>query len=158
MLTSYLDWNPNEKSQVYFGYNQEYFSDQNHQSTFTGAYYRNKKIKNFVVLSPFVESSYSFSNVHFPGGLPYFALNSRLYGGGGFRLSADFDKDETLKIFNSFIEPSFFADSFYKTYFRLRSETDYRLRKYTYLFLDLEYFSQQNFFSNTVNIGFKHVF
>ncbi|MGY5351268.1 DUF2194 domain-containing protein [Wenyingzhuangia sp. IMCC45533] len=157
-LVTYAEKVLNNKHQISLSAEGELFSDSNQQATLIAKYYRNFKIKNSTVLSPLVETAYATANKNIISGLPYSLLTNRFYYGGGARVEYHTSEDFILDKFNFFVEPAFFGDTFFDTFFRVNSEMNYEFREHSFVNFSLEYFSQEGFYSNTFSLGFKHIF
>ncbi|NJB81772.1 DUF2194 domain-containing protein [Wenyingzhuangia aestuarii] len=157
-LSWYSEYFHHKKNEFRLTVEGDLYSDGNNQIATVVRYYRLFSLSKKSTLSPFAETAYSASNANLPGGLPYFALKSRAYYGGGLRYQYLVPENDYFNRFSGMIEPSYFTDTYYNTFGRFYGELTYKFRDYTFFYFSGEYFSQDNFYSNTFNVGFKHIF
>ena len=77
-------------------------------------------------------------------------IPNRTYGGGG--LGWAFNKTN----FQSKIEAGYFLDDYSKNFKRLSANILYQIFDFTGLTLNVELFSQEKYYSNSVQLGLKY--
>lgn len=162
LLSLNSEWLPNQKQTIQANFTQEYFSDDYWQSTLSGSYYLNYNIKKKSMISPLAQVSYSLSDNNTSEGLPYFSIDSRFFAGGGIKFMYDLERDidinNDIKHLFFTAESTYFRDTFFNSFIRVRSNLNLKFKKQSYLSFSATYFSQKNIFSNEFNIKFKLVF
>jgi hypothetical protein len=99
---------------------------------------------------PFLEGQYSIGSLDQSVGYPYWMIKERLYGGGGLGWAFG------LENFKSKVEAAYFLDDYSKNFQRYTGSLQYQLFDYTALTLNFEFFSQDKYYSNSVQLGVKY--
>ena len=99
---------------------------------------------------PFLEGQYSVGSLNQTIGYPYWMIKERLYGGGGLGWSYG------LGDFKTHLEAAYFLDDYSKNFQRYSGNVQYQLFDYTALTLNFEFFAQDKYYSNTVQLGIKY--
>lgn len=99
---------------------------------------------------PFLEGQFSVGSRDQSSGLPYWMIDRRLYGGGGLGWRYG------LGDFKSTVEAAYFADDYSGSFQRYTGNIQYQLFDFTALVLNFEFFSQDKYYSNTVQLGIKY--
>ena len=99
---------------------------------------------------PFLEGQGSFGSLDQSGGIPYWMIKNRLYGGGGLGWAYG------LGDFKTKLEAAYFLDDYSKNFQRYTGNVQYQLFDYTALTLNFEFFAQDKYYSNSVQLGVKY--
>lgn len=99
---------------------------------------------------PYLEGQYSQGSLQQSIGYPYWMIKERLYGGGGLGWAYG------LGDFKSKLEAGYFLDDYSKNFQRYTGNLQYQLFNYTALTLNFEFFSQDKYYSNSVQLGIKY--
>jgi len=99
---------------------------------------------------PFLEGQYSIGSLDQSAGIPYWMIKNRLYGGGGLGWAYG------LGDFKTKLEAAYFLDDYSKNFQRYTGNVQYQLFDYTALTLNFEFFAQDKYYSNSVQLGIKY--
>ena len=77
-------------------------------------------------------------------------IKNRLYGGGGLGWAYG------LGDFKTKLEAAYFLDDYSKNFQRYTGNVQYQLFDYTALTLNFEFFAQDKYYSNSVQLGVKY--
>jgi hypothetical protein len=103
---------------------------------------------------PFLESAYTYGTKDSSGGFPYWMLENRFSGGGGLGWNYGLEEND----FNARLEASYFLDDYSDSFQRYTGTLSYRLFNYTAIVGKFEVYSQDKFYSNSIQLGLKHNF
>ncbi|SCY09705.1 hypothetical protein SAMN02927903_00748 [Flavobacterium caeni] len=99
---------------------------------------------------PFLEGQYSVGSRDQSTGIPYWMIDNRMYGGGGLGWSYG------LGDFRSKVEAAHFFDDYSGNFQRYNGTIQYQLFDFTAIMLNFEFFAQDKYYSNTVQLGIKY--
>ncbi len=99
---------------------------------------------------PYLEGQYSNGNLDQTLGYPYWMIKERVYGGGGLGWAFGAGNLKTK------LEAGYFFDDYSKNFQRYTGNVQYQLFDFTALTLNFELFSQDKFYSNSVQFGIKY--
>lgn len=119
---------------------------------FRFSYLKQNDVK--VKLAPYFETSYTMGSMNLTDGFPYWTLKERFYYGGGLSWNYGLETD----VFYTKIDGSYFKDDFAQNFQRYSGTLNYRFLNYTNFITQFEFFVQNKFYSNTIQIGLKHIF
>ncbi|WP_323757685.1 DUF2194 domain-containing protein [Roseivirga sp.] len=122
------------------------------EAALTSRLYANLKREEKSRFSPFAELFVSAANRNQENGNPYWIIDSRLYGGGGFAWT--YGKNE--RKLKARIESGYFFDSYVDGFLRVTGNLSFPIKEYTFVTGQFELFNQSLYYSNSLQIGFKH--
>ncbi|MFT3796275.1 DUF2194 domain-containing protein [Flavobacterium sp.] len=99
---------------------------------------------------PYLEGQYSQGSLEQSIGYPYWMIKERLYGGAGLGWAYG------LGDFKTRLEGAYFLDDYSKSFQRYSGTVQYQLFDYTALILNFEFFAQDKYYSNSVQLGVKY--
>ncbi|RKQ49638.1 uncharacterized protein DUF2194 [Roseivirga pacifica] len=121
----------------------------------TGRAYFNFNRDHKSRFSPFAEVFGSTANTVQENGNPFWMIDNRVYGGGGFAWT--YGEDQTKKLYAR-IEGGYFLDSYTDSFLRLTGNFGFPIKEFTYVTGQFEFFNQALYYSNGFQIGLKHYF
>lgn len=153
-LTLYQELQFAKRLQLTAAFEGNYYTDNVTVGTLTGnlgyKYHLNPRNR----LLPFVETAASLGNADYSLGYPYWAIEERLYGGGGLAYRYQFPKKEI-----SFeADAAHFFDTFSGSFQRFRTTTNLPVFPYFYMNFNAEFYTIENFYSNNFRLGLKYHF
>lgn len=101
---------------------------------------------------PYLEGQYALGSRNLTVGFPYWMIDERLYGGGGLGWAYN------AKNFNSKLEAGYFLDDYSGNFQRYSGRVEYQLLDFTAISLNFEFFAQDKYYSNSLQLGIKHNF
>lgn len=135
--------------------NQSYYTNNSFEGTATGKVIWDDGKEKKSRLLPLVELSYLRSSIgestlELSSGYPYWIIKERFYSGGGLGWKYHY------KDLNSFVETSWFYDTYSNDFKRFIGNLSYQLWDYTALTGNFEMYVQSKYYSNVIQFGVKY--
>lgn len=99
---------------------------------------------------PYLEGQYSLGTLDQSVGYPYWMIKERLYGGAGLGWEFHAGNLKTK------LDAGYFLDDYSKNFQRYTGNVQYQLFDFTAITLNFEFFSQEKYYSNSVQLGIKY--
>lgn len=109
---------------------------------------------NTFKIGPVVEGAYALGSEERRNGFPYWLTEDRLFAGGGLLLQIG-DENSDFNLKSDF---SFFAEQDEPTFQRYQGELSYRIKDFTTINLNYNYYTLDQFFSNSFQLGIQYNF
>jgi len=124
--------------------------DNSYGASITARFMLDSGLERKMKFIPFLEVQYAIGTHDLAVGYPYWMIKSRLYEGGGLGWK--------LKLTNleARLEGGYFFDDFSDNFQRYMGFVSYQIFDYTALTAEVELYSQDRYYSNSVQFGIKY--
>ncbi|ESU24886.1 hypothetical protein FEDK69T_04400 [Flavobacterium enshiense DK69] len=137
--------------------NEDFYVDESYEGSITGKVIFDRWMQKKHRFQPFVEStrtqaSLGESTIPLSTGYPYWMIDERFFIGGGLGYSiGNSDND-----FNMKVEGGWFYDDYADEFTRFIGNLNYQIFDYTVISAIFEFYLQDKFYSNALQLGVKY--